>query len=51
MRVKLLDLEDNMDLSRLEECTEGDIRRLRKYRKACDRIKESITVASAITEI
>ena len=51
MRVKILDLEDNMDLSRLEECTEGDIRRLRKYRKACGRIKGSIPVASAITEI
>ena len=51
MRVKLLDLEDNMDLSRLGECTENDILRLRKYQRAYDRIKESITVASAITEI
>lgn len=39
MRVKLLDLEDNMDMSRLDECTEGDIQRLQKYQKAHDRIK------------
>ena len=51
MRVKLLDLEDNMDLSRLDECTEDDIRRLQKYRKAYDSIMGSIPVASAITEI
>ena len=38
MRVKLLDLEDNMDMSRLDECTEGDIQRLQKYQKAYDRI-------------
>lgn len=39
MRVKLLDLEDNMDMSRLNECTEGDIQRLQKYQKAYARIK------------
>lgn len=39
MRVKLLDLEDNMDMSRLDECTEGDIQRLQKYQKAYDSIK------------
>jgi (p)ppGpp synthase/HD superfamily hydrolase len=39
MRVKLLDLEDNMDMSRLDECTEGDIQRLQKYQKAYNRIK------------
>lgn len=38
MRVKLLDLEDNMDMSRLDECTEGDIQRLQKYQKAYARI-------------
>lgn len=38
MRVKLLDLEDNMDMSRLDECTEGDIQRLQKYQKAHARI-------------
>lgn len=39
MRVKLLDLEDNMDLTRLSECTEDDIRRKQKYQLAYDRIK------------
>ena len=38
MRVKLLDLEDNMDMSRLDDCTEGDIQRLQKYQKAYARI-------------
>ena len=34
--VKLADLEDNMDLSRLEQVTEVDLRRLEKYRVALE---------------
>ncbi|KZM40850.1 GTP pyrophosphokinase [Marinomonas sp. SBI22] len=33
-RVKLADLEDNMDLSRLNQVTEKDIKRVEKYQKA-----------------
>ena len=33
-RVKLADLEDNMDLSRIQNPTEKDFRRLQKYAKA-----------------
>jgi (p)ppGpp synthase/HD superfamily hydrolase len=33
-RVKLLDLRDNMDITRLPELTEKDITRLRKYHEA-----------------
>ena len=38
MRVKLLDLEDNMDLARLSECTESDVKRNQKYKEAYDRV-------------
>ena len=50
MRVKLLDLEDNMDLTRLSECTEDDIRRNQKYQLAYDRIKANIPFAIVRTE-
>jgi (p)ppGpp synthase/HD superfamily hydrolase len=33
-KVKLADLEDNMDLRRVTEITEADLERLRKYRRA-----------------
>lgn len=33
-RVKICDLEDNMDITRLKELTEKDIERLKKYHKA-----------------
>ena len=33
-KVKLADLEDNMDLSRLSEVTDKDLERLEKYKKA-----------------
>ena len=33
-RVKICDLEDNMDITRLNELTEKDIERLKKYHKA-----------------
>lgn len=35
-RVKLLDIEDNSDLSRLQEITEQDENRLRRYQKAVE---------------
>lgn len=50
MRVKLFDLEDNMDLTRLTECTDADIKRNQKYRQACDRIKAHIPFAVVRTE-
>lgn len=41
-RVKLADLEDNMDLRRLPgEPTEKDCARLKRYRKAWERLRES----------
>lgn len=33
-RVKLADLQDNMDLRRLSDITEKDVERLRRYRRA-----------------
>ena len=38
--VKLHDLEDNMDISRLEQVTEKDLARLNKYIKAYRYLKE-----------
>ncbi len=38
-RVKLADLADNMDLSRLENPTEEDYMRLEKYKRAVERIE------------
>lgn len=40
--VKLADLKDNMDLSRLNEITEADQKRLEKYKKAEERIREHL---------
>lgn len=39
-QVKLHDLEDNMDITRLNELTEKDITRLNKYLKAYKYLKE-----------
>ena len=39
-RVKICDLEDNMDITRLNELTEKDIERLKKYHKAYKILKE-----------
>ncbi|NLL71756.1 MAG: GTP pyrophosphokinase [Epulopiscium sp.] len=36
--VKLADLSDNMDLSRIKNPTEKDYKRIEKYRKAAERI-------------
>ena len=38
-RVKICDLEDNMDITRLKELTEKDIERLKKYHKAYNILK------------
>jgi (p)ppGpp synthase/HD superfamily hydrolase len=40
--VKRADLEDNMDLRRLPEATERDMRRAAKYHRAWLRLKKSI---------
>ena len=39
--VKLLDLKDNMDLERIQNPSEEDIRRIKKYRLAADRINKN----------
>ena len=40
--VKLADLADNMDLSRLQNPSEEDFRRVKKYQKAVERIHASL---------
>jgi GTP diphosphokinase / guanosine-3',5'-bis(diphosphate) 3'-diphosphatase len=40
IRVKIADLQDNLDLSRLELITEQDLKRSEKYRKALCILKE-----------
>lgn len=39
-KVKLADLKDNMDITRLKELTDKDIERLRKYHKAYKMLTE-----------
>lgn len=39
-RVKIADLKDNMDITRLKELTENDIERLKKYHKAYKMLNE-----------
>lgn len=39
VKVKINDLLDNMDVSRLKELNEGDMMRLNKYLKACQKLK------------
>ena len=39
-RVKVLDIEDNMDMTRLGEVTDKDMERLRKYHAARQRLLE-----------
>jgi hypothetical protein len=41
-RVKLADLADNMDSSRLTELTDKDRQRLKKYQLAADKIKNRL---------
>ena len=40
VKVKLNDLKDNMDITRLEEVTEKDLTRLNKYIRAYRQLKE-----------
>jgi len=40
-RVKLADLEDNLDLRRLPELTDRDVERLRRYRRAWSVLREA----------
>lgn len=40
-RVKILDLEDNSDLSRIGSPSEQDVARLEKYRKALDTLQDT----------
>lgn len=42
LKVKLYDLEDNMDLSRLKCITEADLIRYEKYKRVHDRLVEEI---------
>lgn len=44
-RVKLADLIDNMDLTRLKEPTQTDEARIKKYQIAAGRIKEALCCA------
>lgn len=41
-RIKVVDLEDDMDLSRFPEITEIDIRQLEKYKKAWDYLQKKV---------
>ncbi len=41
-RVKLADLADNMDITRIQDPTEEDRARIEKYRRASKRINEAI---------
>lgn len=41
-RVKLADLRDNMDLSRIKNPTEKDYQRIEKYRNAVEKIKKAL---------
>lgn len=43
-RVKLADLADNMDVSRLSSWTPADESRMRKYAKARERLREAVTM-------
>lgn len=46
-KVKLADLEDNMNLSRLKEITDEDFDRVKKYEKARKKIKEKLDSVEA----
>jgi len=47
-KVKLLDLEENMTLTRLPQLTDKDLRRLKKYHDAYARLKELIAEPSLL---
>ena len=42
VKVKLYDLEDNLDVSRLDSLTDADIARCKKYLHARDRLKAEL---------
>ena len=46
-KVKLADLEDNMNLGRLKEITDEDLDRVKKYEKARKKIKEKLDSVEA----
>lgn len=45
VEVKLNDLRDNMDITRLPEITDADVVRLRKYRRAYDELRRCSTAS------
>lgn len=49
-RVKLADLCDNMDISRIENPTEKDFARIKKYREAADRISDVLPLQDRIKD-
>lgn len=42
VKVKLYDIEDNLDVSRLDSLTEADVARCKKYLNARDRLKAEL---------
>jgi (p)ppGpp synthase/HD superfamily hydrolase len=42
-KIKMADLQDNMDLSRIPDPSEVDINRIKKYEKAYSRLSEKMT--------
>lgn len=49
-KVKLSDLSDNMDITRIENPSNKDDQRLEKYRKATNKILEALTKKDTLTE-
>ena len=39
-KVKIADISDNLDISRLKEVTDKDILRINKYKKALEKLKQ-----------
>jgi len=48
--VKLADLCDNMDISRIENPSEKDIARIKKYREAAERISDALPLQDGIKD-
>ena len=42
VKVKIADLEDNLDVSRLKDVTEADAKRLEKYKQALQMLSQSV---------
>lgn len=47
-RVKLADLCDNMDITRIKNPTDNDTERIKKYQEAADRISDALPMAENI---